>query len=117
MVWEGKDAVLTGRKILGTLVLLREWSVDFQLTVFSFSPLLGATNPLDSAPGTSASITSSRTFEQALTNLLLCTVRGDYAIDVGRNVCHGSDAVESYVFLSPSFATLFPAADQPFQCL
>ncbi|KAK3171479.1 nucleoside diphosphate kinase [Lepraria neglecta] len=36
--------------------------------------LLGATNPLDSAPG---------------------TIRGDFAIDVGRNVCHGSDAVES----------------------
>ncbi|GAA5913659.1 hypothetical protein JCM6882_008712 [Rhodosporidiobolus microsporus] len=50
MVWEGKDAVKTGRVILG------------------------ATNPLASAPG---------------------TIRGDYAIDVGRNVCHGSDAVES----------------------
>ena len=36
--------------------------------------LLGATNPLASAPG---------------------TIRGDYAIDVGRNVCHGSDGVES----------------------
>ena len=36
--------------------------------------LLGATNPLASAPG---------------------TIRGDYAIDVGRNVCHGSDSVES----------------------
>lgn len=44
MVWEGKDAVKTGRVILG------------------------ATNPLASAPG---------------------TIRGDYAIDVGRNVCHG----------------------------
>jgi len=50
MVWEGRDAVKTGRV------------------------LLGATNPLASAPG---------------------TIRGDYAIDVGRNVCHGSDAVES----------------------
>ncbi|KAK4691146.1 nucleoside-diphosphate kinase, partial [Lecanoromycetidae sp. Uapishka_2] len=47
MVWEGREAVKTGR---------------------------GATNPLQSAPG---------------------TIRGDYAIDVGRNVCHGSDAVES----------------------
>jgi len=36
--------------------------------------ILGATNPLASAPG---------------------TIRGDYAIDVGRNVCHGSDGVES----------------------
>ncbi|KAF7116342.1 hypothetical protein CNMCM5793_004508 [Aspergillus hiratsukae] len=50
MVWEGRDAVKTGRAILG------------------------ATNPLASAPG---------------------TIRGDYAIDVGRNVCHGSDSVEN----------------------
>ncbi|KAK6457025.1 nucleoside diphosphate kinase [Scheffersomyces xylosifermentans] len=49
-VWEGKDAVKTGRTILG------------------------ATNPLASAPG---------------------TIRGDFAIDMGRNVCHGSDSVES----------------------
>merc|ERR1712178_680747 len=50
MVWEGKDVVKTGRKIIG------------------------ATNPLASEPG---------------------TIRGDYCIDVGRNVIHGSDAVES----------------------
>ncbi|KAI1429589.1 nucleoside diphosphate kinase [Xylaria sp. FL1777] len=50
MVWEGRDAVKTGRT------------------------LLGATNPLASLPG---------------------TIRGDFAIDVGRNVCHGSDSVES----------------------
>ncbi|KZF20313.1 NDK-domain-containing protein [Xylona heveae TC161] len=50
MVWEGRDAVKTGRT------------------------LLGATNPLASAPG---------------------TIRGDFAIDVGRNVCHGSDSVET----------------------
>ncbi|CEM29630.1 unnamed protein product [Vitrella brassicaformis CCMP3155] len=50
MVWSGKDVVATGRK------------------------MLGATNPLDSAPG---------------------TIRGDYAIDVGRNIIHGSDSVES----------------------
>ncbi len=49
-VWQGKDVVKTGRKILG------------------------ATNPLDSAPG---------------------TIRGDFCIDVGRNIIHGSDAVES----------------------
>lgn len=36
--------------------------------------MLGATNPLDSAPG---------------------TIRGDFCIDVGRNIIHGSDAVES----------------------
>jgi nucleoside-diphosphate kinase len=50
MVLTGKDAVKTGRK------------------------MLGETNPLASAPG---------------------TIRGDYALDVGRNCCHGSDSVES----------------------
>ncbi|ORY34801.1 nucleoside-diphosphate kinase [Naematelia encephala] len=50
MVWEGLDAVKTGRA------------------------MLGATNPLASAPG---------------------TIRGDYALQVGMNVCHGSDAVET----------------------
>ncbi|KAI5453123.1 nucleoside diphosphate kinase Ndk1 [Naganishia albida] len=50
MVWEGLDAVKTGRSILG------------------------ATNPLASAPG---------------------TIRGDFALAVGRNVCHGSDTVEN----------------------
>lgn len=49
-VWEGKDVVKQGRAILG------------------------ATNPLNSAPG---------------------TIRGDFAIDMGRNVAHGSDSVES----------------------
>ncbi|PAV23728.1 nucleoside diphosphate kinase [Pyrrhoderma noxium] len=50
MVWEGLDAVKTGRA------------------------MLGATNPLASSPG---------------------TIRGDYALAVGRNICHGSDSVES----------------------
>ncbi|KAF0383907.1 nucleoside diphosphate kinase [Gigaspora margarita] len=50
MVWEGKDIVKTGRR------------------------LLGETDPLKSAPG---------------------TIRGDYCIDVGKNLCHGSDSVES----------------------
>ena len=50
MVWEGDNAVKTGRK------------------------MLGATKPFDSEPG---------------------TIRGDYCIDVGRNVIHGSDAVDS----------------------
>ena len=36
--------------------------------------MVGATNPLDSAPG---------------------TIRGDYALDLGRNVVHGSDAPAS----------------------
>mmetsp|Transcript_5143 Transcript_5143/g.4885 ORF Transcript_5143/g.4885 Transcript_5143/m.4885 type:complete len:190 (-) Transcript_5143:53-622(-) len=50
MVWEGKEAVATGRK------------------------LLGETNPLASLPG---------------------TIRGDYCIEVGRNICHGSDSPEN----------------------
>ena len=50
LVWEGDNAVLTGRK------------------------MLGATKPFDSEPG---------------------TIRGDFCIDVGRNVIHGSDSVES----------------------
>lgn len=50
MVWEGKDAVRTGRK------------------------MLGATNPLASEPG---------------------TIRGDNCLEVGRNICHGSDSVEA----------------------
>merc|ERR1711988_1735412 len=36
--------------------------------------MLGATKPSDSAPG---------------------TIRGDYCLDVGRNICHGSDSVEA----------------------
>ena len=36
--------------------------------------LLGETNPLQSLPG---------------------TIRGDFCLDVGKNLCHGSDAVES----------------------
>lgn len=50
MVWQGIDAVKTGRK------------------------MLGETNPNASAVG---------------------TIRGDFCIDVGKNLCHGSDSVES----------------------
>lgn len=49
-VWEGLNAVKTGRY------------------------MLGETNPKDSAPG---------------------TIRGDFCIQVGRNIIHGSDSVES----------------------
>lgn len=50
MVWEGLNVIKSGRL------------------------MLGATNPVDSLPG---------------------TIRGDFAISVGRNVCHGSDSTES----------------------
>ena len=36
--------------------------------------MLGATKPIESLPG---------------------TIRGDFCIDIGRNICHGSDAVDS----------------------
>merc|ERR1719252_77009 len=36
--------------------------------------MLGATNPQDSLPG---------------------TIRGDFSIEVGRNICHGSDSAEN----------------------
>lgn len=47
------------------------WEIN---NVFSGRKIIGATNPLESAAG---------------------TIRGDFAIDIGRNVIHGSDAVES----------------------
>ena len=53
--------------------------------------ILGATNPLASLPG---------------------TIRGDFAIDVGRNVAHGSDAVES---AQKEIALWFSAQDAAIQ--
>lgn len=50
MAWEGAGVIKSSRKILG------------------------ATNPLESEPG---------------------TIRGDYAVEVGRNVVHGSDSAEN----------------------
>ena len=49
MVWQGKGAILTGRR------------------------LLGETDPAKSLPG---------------------SIRGDYSIDIGRNIIHGSDGPE-----------------------
>ncbi len=50
MAWEGENAISLARQTMG------------------------ATNPVDSAPG---------------------TIRGDLAIDIGRNLVHGSDSPES----------------------
>jgi len=50
MVWEGDGVVASARKIIG------------------------ATNPLNSEPG---------------------TIRGDYGVSIGRNLIHGSDAVDT----------------------
>merc|ERR1712105_560309 len=61
MVWEGLNAVKTGRV------------------------MLGETNPAASLPG---------------------TIRGDFAIHVGRNICHGSDALSLPTMRSPSGSSL-----------
>jgi len=69
MVWEGREVVKVGRQ------------------------LLGATNPLASAPGTirgDFAIVSC-----FLIDLMCWRMLADGIQDVGRNVCHGSDAVES----------------------
>ncbi|MBX2864517.1 MAG: nucleoside-diphosphate kinase [Leptolyngbyaceae cyanobacterium MAG.088] len=50
MVWEGESVVSSART------------------------LIGATNPITSAPG---------------------TIRGDYGVTIGRNIIHGSDAIET----------------------
>jgi nucleoside-diphosphate kinase len=50
MVWEGEGVIASARK------------------------MIGATNPLNSEPG---------------------TIRGDFAVNVGRNIIHGSDAPET----------------------
>ena len=50
MVLEGQDAVKAARQVIG------------------------ATNPLEAAPG---------------------SIRGDFAVEVGKNMVHGSDSVES----------------------
>ncbi|KAL8428638.1 hypothetical protein ACSSS7_007111 [Eimeria intestinalis] len=50
--------------------------------------LLGETRPLDSKPGLELNRSGSETKG-------LGTLRGDFCIDVGRNLVHGSDSVES----------------------
>lgn len=67
MVWQGLTAVKTGRVMLGT------------------------TNPVDSAPGPLKLVK----FFPWLTFEYAGSIRGDYCIAVGRNICHGSDSVES----------------------
>ena len=73
IVFEGLDAVKTGRA------------------------MLGATNPLASQPGASRSRLFPRRVPVPLNVLGLSTgtIRGDYALAVGRNICHGSDSVEN----------------------
>lgn len=71
MPWSGRVAKPARLDAVRTVAHLNR---AFELPLMLELVILGATNPLASAPG---------------------TIRGDYAIDVGRNVCHGSDGVES----------------------
>ena len=81
MVWVGKGAVKTGRK------------------------MLGETNPADSLPGETLSLGQLQHqrslnfffFSLFFSFLFLFTgtIRGDFAIEVGMNICHGSDSVEA----------------------
>jgi nucleoside-diphosphate kinase len=49
-------------------------AVDGQGAIGALRTMMGATNPLNAAPG---------------------TIRGDFALDVGQNIIHGSDGEES----------------------
>ncbi len=49
-------------------------AVDGRGAIGALRTMMGATNPLNAAPG---------------------TVRGDFALDVGQNIIHGSDGEES----------------------
>lgn len=55
----------------GPVVML---AVDGHGAIGALRTMMGATNPLDADPG---------------------TVRGDFALDVGQNIIHGSDGEES----------------------
>ena len=73
MVWQGKGAIATGRR------------------------LLGETDPAKSLPG---------------------SIRGDYSIDIGRNIIHGSDGPEgaqheiSFWFTAPELYDWVPTSNQ-----
>jgi nucleoside-diphosphate kinase len=57
--------------VSGPVVML---AVDGPGAIGALRTMMGATNPLDAAPG---------------------TIRGDFALDVGQNVIHGSDGEDS----------------------
>ncbi|OCQ97252.1 nucleoside-diphosphate kinase [Oscillatoriales cyanobacterium USR001] len=58
--------------IISSPVIAMVWEGDG--VVASARKMIGATNPLTSEPG---------------------TIRGDFAVNVGRNIIHGSDAIET----------------------
>jgi nucleoside-diphosphate kinase len=49
-----------------------EWSGEEAVSICR--PIMGVTNPVEAAPG---------------------TIRGDYALEIGENIVHGSDSPES----------------------
>jgi nucleoside-diphosphate kinase len=57
--------------VSGPVVMM---AVDGPGAIGALRTMMGATNPLDASPG---------------------TIRGDFALDVGQNVIHGSDGEES----------------------
>lgn len=76
MVWQGLDAVKTGRA------------------------MLGATNPLNSQPGVSyvlllLPLVCAKRYLTPHAKTITGTIRGDFALATGRNICHGSDSVEN----------------------
>lgn len=88
MCWEGKVSIL-GRKCIlflktlrGFHFLISKTNVIFHISqTFSSKDvirqgrqMLGETQPLASKPG---------------------SIRGDFSIDLGRNICHGSDSPDS----------------------
>ena len=58
--------------IISSPVVAMVW--EGQGVVSSARKIIGGTNPLEAEPG---------------------TIRGDYGIDIGRNLIHGSDAIET----------------------
>ena len=58
--------------IISSPVVAMVW--EGQGVVASARKIIGGTNPLDADPG---------------------TIRGDYGVDIGRNLIHGSDAIET----------------------
>ena len=75
MCWEGKDIIKQGRQ------------------------MLGETQPLASKPGKwMGSFSSVRVLLVIQTHIVFLkkgSIRGDFSIDLGRNICHGSDSPEA----------------------
>lgn len=88
MVWEGRDAVKTGRSTFLIPPCRRRKSAN--------KPQLSSVPPthwhLPQAPSAVRYLHNSTPIYKSQQ---LTTLAGDYAIDVGRNVCHGSDSVEN----------------------